>query len=78
MGSASHVTGAASPELIFETLRAYERTAALRTAIELDLFRAIGEGPGRCGIARPPMLRVHARHPHSLRLPDHHGFPGEE
>ena len=35
-----------SPELVFETLTAYQRTAALRTAIELDLFRAIGEGPG--------------------------------
>jgi len=38
--------GAPSPELIFETLTAYQRTAALRAAIELDLFRAVGEGPG--------------------------------
>jgi len=35
-----------SPELIFETLNAYQRSAALRAAIELDLFRAIGAGPG--------------------------------
>jgi len=35
-----------SPELIFETLNAYQRSAALRAAIELDLFQAIGEGPG--------------------------------
>ncbi|HWE50691.1 MAG TPA: class I SAM-dependent methyltransferase [Bryobacteraceae bacterium] len=35
-----------SPELVLETLSAYERTAALRAAIELDLFRAIGDGPG--------------------------------
>jgi hypothetical protein len=35
-----------SPELIFENLTAYQRTAALQAAIELDLFRAIGEGPG--------------------------------
>src|SRR5512141_1057914 len=35
-----------SPTLVFETLTAFQRTAALRTAIELDLFRAIGEGPG--------------------------------
>jgi len=34
------------PGLVFETLLAYERTAALRAAIELDLFRAIGEGLG--------------------------------
>jgi 2-polyprenyl-3-methyl-5-hydroxy-6-metoxy-1,4-benzoquinol methylase len=35
-----------SPALVFDTLMAYERTAALRAAIELDLFRALGEAPG--------------------------------
>jgi 2-polyprenyl-3-methyl-5-hydroxy-6-metoxy-1,4-benzoquinol methylase len=35
-----------NPELIFETLLAFQRTAALRAAIELDVFAAIGEGPG--------------------------------
>ena len=40
-------TGAmASPALVFETLMAHQRTAALRAAIELDLYRAIGDGPG--------------------------------
>jgi hypothetical protein len=29
---------------IFETLRAYQQTAALRAAIELDIFTAIGAG----------------------------------
>jgi hypothetical protein len=38
--------GAPSHELIFETLIAYQRSAALRAVIELNLFRAIGEGPG--------------------------------
>ena len=33
-----------SPLLFFETIRAHERTAALKTAIELDLFTAIAEG----------------------------------
>lgn len=33
-----------SPVLFFETVNAYQRTAALRTAIELELFTAIGEG----------------------------------
>jgi 2-polyprenyl-3-methyl-5-hydroxy-6-metoxy-1,4-benzoquinol methylase len=33
-----------SPQLFFDTVRAYERTAALKAAIELDLFTAIGEG----------------------------------
>ncbi|HYW41432.1 MAG TPA: class I SAM-dependent methyltransferase [Bryobacteraceae bacterium] len=36
----------ASPALVFDTLLAYQRSAALRAAIELDLFRAVGEGPG--------------------------------
>ena len=45
-----------SLELFFETLNAYQRTEALKAAIELDLFTAIGEGnrkpaalAGRCG-----------------------------
>ncbi|HUJ31733.1 MAG TPA: class I SAM-dependent methyltransferase [Candidatus Acidoferrum sp.] len=35
-----------TPELIFETLNAHHRTAALKAAIELDVFTAIGEGAG--------------------------------
>jgi len=37
---------APSPALIFETLLAYQRSAALVAAVELDLFRAVGDGPG--------------------------------
>lgn len=33
-----------SPELVFDTLNAYQRTEALKAAIELDVFTAIGEG----------------------------------
>jgi SAM-dependent methyltransferase len=33
-----------SPERIFNTLVAYQQSAALRTGIELDIFTAIGEG----------------------------------
>jgi hypothetical protein len=33
-----------SPVLFFETMNAYQRTAVLKGAIELDLFTAIGEG----------------------------------
>src|SRR5258705_366655 len=36
---------APNPGLIFDTLLAHQRSAALRTAIELDVFRAVGEGP---------------------------------
>jgi ubiquinone/menaquinone biosynthesis C-methylase UbiE len=33
-----------SPDLFFDTVQAYQRTAALRAAIELRLFTAIGDG----------------------------------
>ena len=39
------VDTAPNPGIIFETLLAHQRSAALRTAIELDVFRAVGEGP---------------------------------
>ncbi|HEY5055285.1 MAG TPA: class I SAM-dependent methyltransferase [Acidobacteriaceae bacterium] len=35
-----------NPATVFDMLLAYQRTAALRAAVELDLFRAVGEGPG--------------------------------
>lgn len=46
-----------SPVLLFQTFNAYQRTAALQAAIELDLFSAVGEGATaaqlaeRCGAA---------------------------
>ena len=39
-------SAAPAPELVFDSLLAYQKTAALRAAIEIDLFRAVGEGPG--------------------------------
>jgi 2-polyprenyl-3-methyl-5-hydroxy-6-metoxy-1,4-benzoquinol methylase len=33
-----------SPELFFQTMNAYQRTAALKAAVELDLFTKISEG----------------------------------
>jgi len=36
--------GQPGPELIFETLNAFQRSAALKTAIEFDAFTAIAEG----------------------------------
>ena len=44
MSSAPQNLTAPSLELVFDTLNAYQRTAALRGAIELDLFTAIAEG----------------------------------
>lgn len=37
-------TEAPSPELFFQTLWAYQRTAAIKTAVELDVFSAIHAG----------------------------------
>jgi 2-polyprenyl-3-methyl-5-hydroxy-6-metoxy-1,4-benzoquinol methylase len=45
MSAARHGEGP-SPALVFDTLLAFQRSAALRAAIELDLFAAIGEGLG--------------------------------
>ena len=38
--------GAPNPGLVFEMLQAHQRTAALKAAIDLDIFTAVGEGPG--------------------------------
>jgi SAM-dependent methyltransferase len=47
-----------NPAAVFDTLVAYQRTAALRAAIEIDVFRALGESPAtaamlaqRCGVS---------------------------
>src|ERR1017187_5023532 len=45
MQSAPALDSAPNPGIIFETLLAHQRSAALRAAIDLDLFRAVGEGP---------------------------------
>ncbi len=34
-----------NPGIVMDMLFAYQRTAALRAAVEIDLFRAVGEGP---------------------------------
>src|SRR3712207_616546 len=44
-----------SPELFFQTVNSYQRTAAVKAAIELDIFTAIGEGdatPGEIAASR--------------------------
>jgi 2-polyprenyl-3-methyl-5-hydroxy-6-metoxy-1,4-benzoquinol methylase len=46
MVATATAAGVPTPAIVFETLMGYQRTAALRTGIELDLFRAIGTGPG--------------------------------
>jgi hypothetical protein len=38
--------GPPNPGLVFEMVQAHQRTAALKAAVELDMFRAVGAGPG--------------------------------
>jgi SAM-dependent methyltransferase len=42
--SSAPQTSTPSPALFFDTMNAYQRTAALKGAIELEVFTAIGEG----------------------------------
>jgi len=35
-----------NPGLVFDMVQAHQKTAALNAAIELDVFRAVGQGPG--------------------------------
>lgn len=46
MHSANASEAPLTPGPVFEMLLAYQRTAALKTAIDLGVFRAVGEGPG--------------------------------
>jgi ubiquinone/menaquinone biosynthesis C-methylase UbiE len=51
--AASSATNRPTPERIFETLSAHHQTAALKTAVELDLFTVIDQGNQRAAeIAR--------------------------
>ncbi len=46
MHPGSRADGPLTPGLVFEMLQAHQRTAALKAAIDLDLFRPIGDGLG--------------------------------
>ena len=35
-----------NPGLVFEMVQSQQKTAALKAAIDLDVFRAVGKGPG--------------------------------
>ena len=39
----SNETSELSPKLFFETINAYQRTAAITAAVELDIFTSVGE-----------------------------------
>jgi SAM-dependent methyltransferase len=42
----NHAAAPLNPGLVFEMVQAYQKSAALKAAIELDVFRAVGIGPG--------------------------------
>ena len=46
MQTAGSTSAALTPAIVFENLQAFQRTFALKAAIELDIFRAVGQGPG--------------------------------
>jgi len=46
MHPAKNAEAPLTPAIVFEMLQAHQRTAALKAAIDLDVFRAVGEGPG--------------------------------
>jgi len=46
MQSTSTTQAPLTPALVFDMMQAYQRTAALKAAVDLDVFRAVGEGPG--------------------------------
>jgi SAM-dependent methyltransferase len=46
MHAGNGAEGPVTPGLVFDMLQAHQRTAGLKAAIDLDLFRAVGDGPG--------------------------------
>ena len=55
--AASSPSNRATPERIFSTLNAHQQTAALKAAVDLDIFTAIDEGHNR---VEPLAKKVHA------------------
>ena len=46
MHSGNPADGPLTPGLVFDMMQAHQRTAALKAAIDLDVFSAVGDGPG--------------------------------
>src|SRR2546425_12836575 len=43
-------TPAPSPALVFDTINAYQKTAAIKAAIELDIFTALADSPATADV----------------------------
>ena len=46
MQNGNHAEAPLNPGLVFDMVQAVQKTAALKAAIDLDIFRAVGQGPG--------------------------------
>ncbi len=57
-----------NPGLVFEMVNAHQKTAALNAAIELDVFRAVGDGPGDAASIAQALRVFGAWHPHPVRF----------
>ena len=64
MSAENHANAPLNPGLIFGMMQAHQQTAALRAAIELDIFTA-----GKRRLHCPPLFRIGTRNPHPVRLP---------
>ena len=62
-----------SPQLFFQTINAHQRTEALKAAIELEVFTAIGEGNYNRRRDRETLSDVGKGNARSLRLSHDHG-----
>ena len=58
-----------SPNLVVDAVLAYQQTAAIKAAVELDLFSEIAKGTNTAEGLCEANRSGGARHPHSLRLP---------
>ena len=61
-----------SPALFFDTISAYQRTEALRAAIELDLFSQVAAGHQTATELADCVPGRTAWHPHTGGLSHHH------
>src|SRR2546423_14808948 len=63
-GDAGAKTHAPSPALLFDTINGYHKTAAIKAAVELDIFSALADSPatadaiGRHAKASPRGVRI--------------------
>ena len=68
MNSDTPAAGPLTPAIVFELLQAHQKTAALRAAIELDVFRASRAGSRRRRFDRPSRQGIRTGHSHPVRL----------